>query len=346
MLLFVSIFLVSALLTGAVRVYLVKQRVLDLPNARSSHAVPIPRGGGLGIVLVLLATVVWFVQKHLLPVRLAWALVGGGIAVSVVGILDDYFTLPRWPRLLIHTSAAVWALSCLEEVAPARLGNTGSIWSWAGQGIVLIALVWLTNLFNFMDGIDGLAGMEAVCVGLLGAFLLFRNGLPTFAPAFLILAAASLGFLAWNWPPAKIFMGDAGSGFIGFSLGVLVLFASNSSNASFWPWFILLAAFIVDSTITLLRRAFSGARWYEAHRSHAYQNAALAWGSHLKVTLATAGINLVWLFPMAWAAFRFPREAPEIALLAVAPLICIAFHFRAGSKDHVSDFEIHGSESK
>ena len=195
-----------------------------------------------------------------------------------------------------------------------------------------MGLVWLTNLFNFMDGIDGLAGMEAVCVSGLGALLL-RNALPGYAQVSWMLAAASLGFLVWNWPPAKIFLGDAGSGFLGFSLGVLAMFSSRAGTAFLWPWLILLAVFVVDSTVTLLRRVLSQARWYEAHRSHAYQHAARLWGSHAKVTLAAAAIDIAWLFPLAWCACRYPEAAPAFAAVAIAPLVYLAFRFHGGIEE-------------
>lgn len=335
--LFLLLFLISALVTGGVRRYLVRHGVMDLPNARSSHAVPVPRGGGLGIVLVFLSAVVWFFQKQVVPARLAWALAGGGIAIGIVGFLDDHFRLPAWPRLIVHSLAAVWALWCLNAMRPSPFCNSGAHWGWVSRGIMLVALIWLTNLFNFMDGIDGLAGMEAVCVSGLGAFLLMRNGLPDIAQVCWMLAAASLGFLVWNWPPARIFMGDTGSGFLGFSLGVLALFSSKAGSSFLWPWLILLAAFIVDSTVTLLRRVFSRARWYEAHRNHAYQHAARAWGNHAKVTLAAAAINMGWLFPLAWGACRYPAAAPAFAGVAIVPLLYITFRFDAGLEGNPSD---------
>jgi Fuc2NAc and GlcNAc transferase len=220
---------------------------------------------------------------------------------------------------------------------PFHLGGDNFFWAWVSRGVPFIGLIWLTNLFNFMDGIDGLAGTEAVCVSGFGAVLLLLNGFPSYARLSLALAAASLGFLVWNWPPAKIFMGDVGSGFLGFTLGVLALFSSKPGPELIWPWLILLAAFLVDATLTLLRRVFSHARWHEAHRSHAYQHAAQATGSHAKVTLAVAAINLGWLFPMAWAALRYPRAAPVLAAVAVIPLLYITIRFEGGLERHPSN---------
>jgi Fuc2NAc and GlcNAc transferase len=335
--LFVLLFVSSALITAGVRAFLVSHGVMDLPNARSSHSVPVPRGGGVGIVVVFLSAVSWLLLRQAIPAKLAWSLLGGGLAIAIVGLADDRFKLAPWPRLAVHSLAAAWAVWSLDSVHPFQLGNSHFFGIWVSRGVAFIGLIWLTNLFNFMDGIDGLAGMEAVCVSVFGAVLLFLNELPSYARVSLALAAASLGFLVWNWPPAKIFMGDVGSGFLGFALGTLALFSSREGPEFIWPWLILLAAFFVDATVTLLRRMFSRARWHEAHRSHAYQHAAQAMGSHAKVTLVVAAINLGWLFPLAWAALRHPVAAPALAAVAVIPLLYVTIRFEGGLERHPSN---------
>ena len=174
--------------------------------------------------------------------------------------------------------------------------------------------------------------MEAVAVSGFAAFLMFRNGLHDDAQVSWMLAAASLGFLVWNWPPARIFMGDAGSGFLDSVWAFWRCSLRGRARHLIWPWLILLAAFIVDATVTLLRRMFSRARWYDAHRSHAYQHAAQAWGSHAKVTLAVAAINTGWLFPLAWAACRYPALAPVLAAFAIVPLVYLTSNLMAAGR--------------
>ena len=176
MFLFALVFLITALITGTVRTLLVRHGVMDLPNARSSHAVPVPRGGGVGIVVVFLSAVIWILRSHGIPRGLGWALAGGGLAIGIVGFLDDRFKLAQWPRLMIHCLAAAWALWCLNATHPLQFSG-GTPGFWVGRAVALVGLVWLTNLFNFMDGIDGLAAVEAVCVSAFGALLVANNGL-------------------------------------------------------------------------------------------------------------------------------------------------------------------------
>ena len=327
MLVIIAAFLASALLTALVRRYLVRRRVLDIPNGRSSHSVPTPRGGGVSIIVVFLLTVLLFVQRGAISSSLGSALAVGGLVVAVAGLLDDRFRVSAWLRLLIHFAAAGWALWRLDGIGPLHLGWISWDWGWVGQILALVGLVWMINLYNFMDGIDGLAGVEALCASALGGLLLARGGL---AEGALALAGASAGFLVWNWPPAKIFMGDVGSGFLGFVFGVLAISSAKERPWLLWAWLILLSVFIVDSTLTLIRRLTTGARWYEAHCSHAYQHAARRWGSHAKVTLTIAAVNVAWLFPLGWGACVWPAVGPLFAVIALTPLVYMAFRYDAG----------------
>jgi Fuc2NAc and GlcNAc transferase len=340
----ISAFLVSALFTGLMRSYLLKRKVLDIPNGRSSHSVPTPRGGGLSIVVVFLGIVLWFAYSGAISARLGWALIGGGLAVAGVGFLDDHFRVPARLRLVVHFAAAGWALWWLGGMGPLHLGWTSWNLGWVGQFLALLGLVWMINLYNFMDGIDGLAGLEALWVSAVGGLLLAWSGLGGLSGCALVLAAASTGFLVWNWPPARIFMGDVGSGFLGFVFGVLAISSAKERPWLLWPWLILLAVFFVDSTLTLTRRFISGARWYEAHCSHAYQHAAQRWGSHSRVTLTIAAINVVWLFPLVLGAWLWPMIAPLFAMVALAPLVYVALRHDAGRSTRVMEVAYHEAE--
>jgi Fuc2NAc and GlcNAc transferase len=327
----------AALLTGLARHYLLTRKVLDIPNGRSLHFVPIPRGGGVSIVVVFLLAVLLFVQRGTLSNGLGWALIGGGLAVAVAGFLDDHFQVSAGYRLLIHFAAGGWALWQIHGAGPLHLGWTVWDWSWLGQFAALVGVVWMINLYNFMDGIDGIAGVEAVCASGLGGLLLVWSGLGGLGAGALALTGASAGFLVWNWPPAKIFMGDVGSGFLGFVFGILVIASAKEQPWLLWPWLILLSVFIVDTLVTLVRRLIAGVRWYEAHCSHAFQHAARRWGSHSKVTVTVAVINIAWLFPLAWGACVWPAVAPLFAVVALAPLVYTAFRYDAGKAPSVAE---------
>ena len=315
-------------LTFALRRYALARSLMDVPNARSSHTVPTPRGGGVAIVLVFLAAISVQALTGALETRLWLALLGSGAVVAVVGFLDDHNHIAaRW-RLLGHFAASAWALLCLGGM-PGVIGaveGLAALWWLFG----LLYLVWMLNLYNFMDGIDGIASVEAVCVcaGICLIYALGGDAPLMVLPA--LLDAAVLGFLLWNWPPAKIFMGDAGSGFLGLTLAVLSVQAAWVKTEYFWAWVILLGVFIVDATFTLLRRLLRGGKVYQAHRSHAYQYASRVHGRHLPVTVATAMITLGWLLPCALAVTVFGLNPGLGTFIAYIPLLWLAFRYHAG----------------
>lgn len=326
-------FALSFFLTAALRRYALSQSLLDIPNARSSHSTPTPRGGGVAIVLTFLAALVVLGGLGHMPVSVCLALGGAGLLVAIIGFMDDHGHIAaRW-RLLGHFLAAAWALFWLGGVPPISVFGLsvepGVVVSMLG----LLYLVWMLNLYNFMDGIDGIASVEAVSA-CLGACLLYGfTGHLAEAWAPLLLALSAAGFLCWNFPPARIFMGDAGSGFLGIALAVLSLHAAWLGSELFWCWLILLGVFIVDATVTLLRRLLRGDRVYEAHRSHAYQYASRHFGRHLPVTLAVLLINLVWLLPIAVAVAIFGLDGAVGVVLAYAPLMVLALKFHAGERE-------------
>ena len=278
----------SALITGIVRAYAVRSSLLDVPNERSLHAAPTPRGGGVAIVLVMLTGIAGLAALRALPAPLAWTLGVGGGMVAAIGWLDDRRGVSAPVRALVHALAAAWALAWIwGELTPmAILGALG--------------IVWAINLYNFMDGIDGLAAGEAVCTGVIGGGLLLAAGDASLALVAFLLAAAAAGFLGWNWAPARIFMGDVGSGFLGYTFGTLALLSHRAGSVPLTLWLLVMGVFLFDATLTLVRRMLRGERWYEAHRSHAYQRLVRAGSSHAAVTrlamLVTLGLGaLAWL---------------------------------------------------
>ena len=323
---------ISWLLTAAVRRYALASQLLDMPNERSSHTAPTPRGGGLAIVISFLAIVLALSLLDLLELRLMIAALGAGALVAVLGYVDDRSSLPaRW-RFLGHLVAAIWVLGWMGPVPPVPLFGAVVDLSYAGPMLCALYLVWMINLFNFMDGIDGIASVEAITTSLGGALLWWLAGSGNGWAVAVVFAGCVAGFLVWNFPPAKIFMGDAGSGFLGLMVALLSLWCAQATPVLFWSWFILIGCFMVDATTTLVRRVRRGERFFEAHRAHAYQYASRRAGRHLPVTLACGAINVLWLLPLATLVGLGKLDGLAGVLIAYAPLVWLAFHFRAGDR--------------
>ena len=300
MYLLASVLALSCFLTSSVRRYAVTREIFDIPNHRSSHTVPTPRGGGLGFVVSFLCSIPFLYQFGFVALSTAVALIGSGVGIAILGFLDDHGHVSAFWRFLGHLTMGAFALYWLGGMPSL------SFFSWTlHEGILasilgLFYLVWFLNLYNFMDGLDGLAASETLFVCLAGAFLYGLHGNYEFVSLPLALATAVAGFLYWNLPPARIFMGDVG-------------------------------VFVVDATITLFTRTYMGERIFEAHRTHAYQHEALRNG-HKIVVLAVGWINVFWLLPMATlVAMGFVRGFFGL-LIAYTPLFVLAFMLRAGRR--------------
>lgn len=329
-----GVFAVAFTITGVWRQSRLGKSLLDLPNARSSHSQPTPRGGGVAIVAAFISGVAVFAIRDPMSWQEIVVLIFASGAVAGVGILDDLGTISVSARLFGQLLAAVVVVAVIGGAPSVAI--LGRVWNLgiAGNVLAVIYLVWILNLYNFMDGIDGIAAMEGftVCVGA-ALILLARVPSLNLWPVSLLLGASSLGFLLWNFPSAKIFMGDVGSGFLGFVIGILSLITTSVAPEMLWSWLILLGVFIVDATITLARRVLRRERFYEAHRSHAYQHAARKLGVHWPVTLTVATINVCWLFPLAFAVALRWLDGAVGTLVAYIPLLVIAARLDAGARD-------------
>lgn len=328
-LVFAAVLMASFLLTWVLRRYALARSLMDIPNGRSSHTVPTPRGGGVAIVLTYLAAIGSMACTGSISWGLAWPLLGSGALIALVGFLDDHGHIAaRW-RLLAHFLAAGWALFWMGGLPVIQVLGFDLNLGWFGHLLAAMYLVWMLNLYNFMDGIDGIASVEAVCACLGACLVYWLTGHEALALGPLLLAVSVLGFFYWNFPPARIFMGDAGSGFLGIVIGVLSLQAAWVASELLWSWLILLGVFIVDATFTLGRRLVRRDKVYEAHRSHAYQYASRKAGRHWPVTLAVTAINLFWLLPIAiCVGLGFDGAAGLV--LAYVPLVLLAIKFHAG----------------
>ena len=317
-------------LTCLIEQGLLRGQLLDLPGERSSHQLPTPTAGGLGMLISFLGFLAWFVMISDQTDKTNIMLVGTGVIAGFIGYLDDRHNIKVSWRFLAHLLLALSVVIVLDPLPELRIFG----WKWgSGLGLALlymVALTWFANLYNFMDGIDGLAASEAITV-ILGAMLIIGiSGDQSWLMPLAALVLSVIGFLVFNWPPARLFMGDVGSIFLGFTLGILAMITSAEGIISIWSWSILLALFICDATVTLLRRLVNGERIYQAHNSHAYQILARRWNSHRRVTLFVILINIIWLWPLAWCASKYLHIASEIAFFAYFPLLLTVCFVRAG----------------
>ena len=325
--------LVSLLLTAVLRRYALRRSIIDIPNARSSHTVPTPRGGGVAIVLTYAFSLFVLALLQWVPIAESVALLGAGLLIAVIGFMDDHGHIAaRW-RLLGHFVAAGWALFWMQGLPPITVFGFSLNLGWFGHLIGAFYLVWMLNLYNFMDGIDGIASLEAICACVGLSLIYFFSGYETLIWSPLLLAMAVAGFLYWNFPPARIFMGDAGSGFLGIVLGGFSIQAAWIGSEFFFAWLIMLGVFVVDATFTLARRLARGDKVYEAHRSHAYQFASRQFGKHLPVTVSIGVINVVWLFPLALCVTLLGLDGSLGLVIAYVPLLLLAVKYNAGMRE-------------
>ncbi|MEE4661850.1 MAG: glycosyltransferase family 4 protein [Halieaceae bacterium] len=299
----------SVLLTGLIR----RRAALDVPNDRSAHTAPVPTGGGVGIVLGTALTVLlagWLLSPWPLDYRM---LVNLALVLMLLGWMDDRIGLPVWLRFGVYLGVCGFAVFDLLPAAPLWL-----------VGLAGFYCLWMVNLFNFMDGIDGIAASEAVFVMLASAGLGSLAGAsPHFVLLCVSLGAACLGFLYWNWYPARLFMGDEGSIPLGFLLAALALLGAGQGDLPLAVSLILVAVFVGDASLTLARRLWRRENVTVAHSQHAYQRLARYWGRHDRVVQAMTGYNLLWLLPLAFAALRYPALAGLCVLLAYVPLLVL-----------------------
>ncbi len=305
---------------------------MDIPNERSSHNTPPPRGGGIAFVASSLIGFLVLLPNASLNKTDLFTLCCAGVIVAIAGHLDDRQKISgATVRLVLHAVSAI--ILIVGVGIPSKLTlfdqtvNTGIVGSILG----VIYLVWLLNLFNFMDGTDGIAASEAIFVCTAGAFLSYYVlSDANHSAAAIILAASTFGFILYNWSPAKIFMGDVGSGYLGVVIGGLSLIAANQDPDLLWVWIILLAVFVSDATVTLIRRLLRKQKPHIAHRSHAYQHLAIRLNSHAKVAVLVLAVNIVWLLPIAFFVADNQLAGTTGVIIAYVPLLTAVLALGAG----------------
>ena len=324
---------------------------MDLPNNRSSHLSPVPRGGGIAILITFFSIIALTELSDALDPGFMQALIFGGIAVALIGFIDDIYSLNPVVRFLATLLITVLCVAQIGMPSVSFMGFTMQ------PSLILfvfevVAILWILNLFNFMDGIDAIASLEAISVILIAVALLLL--VPSYevsrnqAEVLLVIAFATAGFLVWNWPPAKVFMGDVSSSFLGFALALFAVQTSIEQTMNVWVWLILLGVFFMDATITIILRVFNKQKFYKAHRQHVYQRLALHFQkakdtepeqmrayAHKTVSLIVVAINFLWLAPWAYMAKQYPEQAILYVLISLVPLsVLLALAHRRFPSEH------------
>lgn len=336
----------TALLAWGVAAWVLRRaealRLVQVANHRSSHTQPTPNGGGLGIVVA--GSLAGIALVLFSGWTLGWFVLGFAALLAGVGLRDDIQHLPARVRLGVQVVVCVGLLMVLGDLPALSIGaGLGlQLAGWTLFGLFLLVGVWWINLFNFMDGIDGIAGMQAIYMLLAGAVMaVWANAEVVYSPVWmwmLCIAAATVSFLLLNWPPAKIFMGDVGSTWLAFMVFALALLSVQSGWLTYAAWLVLAAVFVTDATVTLLTRMLRGERWYEAHRSHAYQRLSRRWqggrkAGHRAVTLLVVAVNGLWLAPWAWACVQWPAGSVAFVVAAYLPLVLAVLWLGGGRPD-------------
>ncbi len=289
---------------------LTRRAVFDRPNERSSHAIPVPRGGGIAVVAAVAVGWGWIAADPSMADPARWlAPLAAGLALAGISFVDDLRNLGAGLRLGVQAAAVVvglWALDgkgALAAVAP----------TWIDLPLTALGWLWFLNLYNFMDGIDGITGVETLSIGAGLAGLVALGLAPeTVAGPALVLAAGALGFLVWNWHPARIFLGDVGSVPLGYLLGFLLVIVAGQGVVGLAAALVLPLVYLVDASVTLVRRVARGESPTQAHREHVYQRAVIAGASHSAVSTRIAAANAC-LIALAW----FMAPVAPVAALAL-----------------------------
>jgi UDP-N-acetylmuramyl pentapeptide phosphotransferase/UDP-N-acetylglucosamine-1-phosphate transferase len=289
----IGLLILSFLLTPLIMHFALHYKILDIPNERSSHEVPTPRGGGLAIVIAwyIGISIMFFLND--IDRQLYFTLLSG-LLLAGVSIIDDLIGLKPVIRFSIQIFTAGLAMYFLKGMKPISISGFELSSPLVLYPLVIFGIVWFINLFNFLDGIDGYASLEAIFISF--AMFLFTGNLIC-----IIIIAPVLGFLFWNWPKARIFMGDIGSTQLGFVLIVLGIFFHNEAQLPITLWIMLSSLFWFDATLTLFRRWSNKEKLTQAHKKHAYQRVVQSGFSHRKTILFSILINTI-IFALVYLA--------------------------------------------
>ena len=315
MTLYFIIFIASLTLTYVVKLVAQKKMLIDIPNERSSHNTPTPRGGGIAIAITWFLGISYLNYLGQINANLYYALLSG-ILISGISLIDDIYTIKSIPRIAIQSISTIVALYFIGGLKAIDLGFFSFENTFVLNVIAFIGIIWFTNLFNFIDGIDGYSSTGAIVIAL-ALFFFVKDTL------LLVLALSVLGFLPWNWQKAKIFMGDIGSTLLGFTIAVLIINYNNTEQFSILNGLIITSVFWFDATVTLIKRFLNKEQLGQPHKKHAYQRIVQFGFSHQKTVLIATTLNFL-LFLMVYFSIQF--KAFQVLFLGVVILLLFSIY--------------------
>jgi len=302
-------------LTYVTRKFAIKKAIIDLPNERSSHTIPTPRGGGIAIALTWFLSISILYYYNQIDKSLFLALFSG-LLLSIISLLDDIYTLKNKPRLLVQAIVSGLGLYFIGGFNSIDLGFIVYSNPYILNTLAFFTIIWFINLFNFIDGIDGYASTESIFVIVALYFFTGESFL-------LFLLMALLGFLPWNWDKAKIFMGDVGSTLLGYTIIILLFYFHNQQAVNLFEGLILSSLFWFDATYTLVRRFLNQENIGQAHRKHAYQRLVQAGFSHQKTVLFGMIVNLILFFLVGLSFFGIVNELLSFGSMLLVLFLCM-----------------------
>lgn len=304
----------------------IKNNFFANPNFRTLHQIPIPTGAGVVFSSICIACFFLEYINGNVDKSLYLILLIGGVFSVITGFIDDIVGLSASKKLLAQLFLSSLSIFCLDG---SSILNISFFPDWVNVVICWVGLLWLINLYNFMDGIDGLAASGGLffCISAMALIFLSQHIQDeVFLPLTLVATCLST-FLLFNFPKASLFMGDSGSIFLGFFFGVIIVYTVNEGTISIFTWLILFGYFAGDTTTTTITRMLIVKKWYGAHRSNAYQNIARIYGSHVKILSIILTYKVLWLFPLAILSIVYPDYIFTFLLLAYLPVIFFVYHY-------------------
>ncbi len=329
---FSIVFFSTIIITYLYRLIAIKLGFVAIPNLRSSHKKPIPTGGGIVISFVYIISFIYLLffleqtTKEIFQVAVGLAM--GGIAITIVGFIDDIFNTKAFTKLIIQIILSIWIIFIFLGNLDNILSLTSNLYYWPLMLAAIFLLVWLINVFNFMDAIDGMALSGSIMIAWSAALIIFftqgnnENSVMLFLLGFICLA-----FLLFNFPPASIFMGDAGSLFLGYFFGGIIVKTFIDGDIHIWTWLIILSYFLTETTLSTLMRIKLTKDWYKAHRSLSYQNLARILNSHRKVTIGSIIFYICWLFPLAILSSIYIDVGFLMFISAIIPIVIMVIKY-------------------